>query len=169
MRLVSCTYKKIAYVGNDFPPILDIPGIDSVVQLVVEPTVHYQLNGSLADQEWALLLPRPAALVRLGPHYRPFAISMLHSLHCLDKLRHSIREPPRTPIGRMHVEHCANYLRESILCAADSTLEPVPKEETDNYGSFSLTRECRNWMAVYEEIQRNHDRFVKASVKVPFL
>ncbi|KAL5522477.1 hypothetical protein ACEPAG_8493 [Sanghuangporus baumii] len=158
-----------SYIDDDFPPVLDVPGIDTALELVIESTVHYQLNGSLADQEWGMLLPEPAILVRLGPHYRPFAISMLHSLHCLDKLRHSIQEAPRTRIGRIHVEHCANYIRESVLCAADTTLEPTSKGRTNIDDLQAVTRKCRDWTAVYEEIRRNHDQFVKASVAVSYL
>ncbi|KAL5523281.1 hypothetical protein ACEPAF_1548 [Sanghuangporus sanghuang] len=166
LRRTASQNTSYSYIDDDFPPVLDVPGIDSALELIIQPTVHYQLNGSLADQEWGMLLPEPAVLVRLGPHYRPFAISMLHSLHCLDKLRHSIQEVPRTQIGRIHVEHCANYIRESILCAADTTLEPASKGEIETDDSQAVTRKCRDWTAVYEEIRRNHDQFVKAAVAV---
>ncbi|KAL5499258.1 hypothetical protein ACEPAH_1776 [Sanghuangporus vaninii] len=59
-----------SYIDDDFPPVLDVPGIDSALELVIEPTVHYQLNGSLADQEWGMLLPEPAVLTSYGTVFK---------------------------------------------------------------------------------------------------
>ncbi|KAL5480769.1 hypothetical protein ACEPAI_9709 [Sanghuangporus weigelae] len=62
LRRTSLQSTSYSYIDDDFPPVLDVPGIDSALELVIEPTVHYQLNGSLADQEWGMLLPEPAIL-----------------------------------------------------------------------------------------------------------
>lgn len=144
---------------------------------MAEQTVHYQLNGSDADAEWEMLLPPPVSVVRLGPHFRPFAVSMLHTLHCLDRLRHAIQEKPQTRIGLKHVEHCANYVREAILCGADTRLEPVEPEpnlslEPDvgvDGNVNDIERVCRDRTAVYKEIRNNHQVFVDASVTVPYM
>lgn len=153
-------YLRTGYRNDDFPSTLDVPGLENKVLLVPERTTHYQLNGTDADEEWEQLLPASARLARLGPNYRPFAVSMLHSLHCLDRLRQSIPNKPITPIGRLHVEHCANYIRESILCAADTQLEPE-----DGPGVPHI---CRDWTAVYKTVVENHEAFVDADVDVPY-
>jgi hypothetical protein len=51
---------------------------------------------------------------------------------------------PRTPDHPLsvHAEHCFDYLRQAILCAADTTLEHVNPEL---YGfETSLPKKCRN-------------------------
>ena len=152
--------ESLGFINDDFPSQLSVPGVDDNVVLVHEDTRHYQLNGDEADEEWDRLLPSEVRLVRLGPNYRPFAVSMLHTLHCLDRLRQSLLTKPTSSVGRFHVEHCANYIRESILCAADMQLEP----ESDPF----VPRVCRDWTAVYAEVLRNHDGFINANVSVPF-
>jgi len=149
-----------SFINDDFPSTLDVPGLQNKVLLVPERTTRYQLNGSDADEDWERLLPLSARLARLGPNYRPFAVSMLHTLHCLDRLRQSIPNKPDTPIGRLHVEHCANYIRESILCAADTQLEPEDGP--------AVLRICRDWTAVYKTVVENHKAFIDADVDVPY-
>lgn len=138
-----------AYINDDFPARLDVPGLDDKVILTSEQTVHYGLNGTEADEEWEALLPLSVGrgVVHLGPHYRTFAVTMLHTLHCLDRMRHSIFAKPIGSGNIKHIEHCANYVRELILCAADTQLEPE--------GKLDVARVCRDWTAVYAEMQRN--------------
>ncbi|KAJ8514883.1 hypothetical protein ONZ45_g7629 [Pleurotus djamor] len=150
--------KEYTFLGDDFPARLEVPGIDAPVLLMTGvPTAHYALNGTIADHEWDHLLGGPVVIVRLGPQWRPFAITMLHSLHCLDFLRKGILRPPQDKISHFHVEHCANYLREAILCGADTTLIQPPME---SYAPRPVERICRNWAAVYQTIRRNNEIFL---------
>ncbi|KAI1161539.1 hypothetical protein F5B18DRAFT_627993 [Nemania serpens] len=53
-----------------------------------------------------------------------------HQLHCLDVLRRALRPdyytPPNVePVHTMHVEHCVDYIRQGIMCAADLTTIPA--------------------------------------------
>ncbi|KAI1109852.1 hypothetical protein F5Y14DRAFT_444397 [Nemania sp. NC0429] len=53
-----------------------------------------------------------------------------HQLHCLDVLRRALRPdyytPPNVePVHTMHVEHCIDYIRQGIMCAADLTMIPA--------------------------------------------
>lgn len=139
----------LAYINDDFPARLDVPGLDEKVILISEQSVHYGLNGTEADEEWEALLPPSVGrgVVHLGPHYRTFAVTMLHTLHCLDRMRHSIFVKPIGSGNIKHIEHCANYVRELILCSADTQLEPEGKSD--------VARVCRDWSAVYAEMQRN--------------
>ena len=58
-----------------------------------------------------------------------------------------------------HTMHCFAYLRQSIMCAADTALEPYKAEHNgvDGYGS---PHQCRDYNAVYEwaEHFRYNDR-----------
>ncbi|KAF8129466.1 hypothetical protein EV363DRAFT_1337236 [Boletus edulis] len=131
--------------------------------LFTEETVHYPINGTLADLEWASLVPAGNnGLVLLGPDsdVRPYAVTMFHTFHCLDRIRKAIvAPPPKTVQARYHVHHCFNYLRQMILCAANTRLNPTnhmhPSGKLASDG-IGLTYQCRDWDAVYEAFEANY-------------
>jgi hypothetical protein len=58
-----------------------------------------------------------------------------------------VAEVEITKTHRHHMDHCIEYLRHSILCAADGTLEPtfaVPELNTKGVDS-NFTHVCNNW------------------------
>ncbi|KAN0082379.1 protein of unknown function (DUF3328) domain containing protein [Tylopilus felleus] len=158
---------------------LDVPTHTRTVALFTEETVHYPINGTLADLEWASLVPEGNhGLVLIGPddQPRPYVISMFHTLHCLDRIRMAIVSypPPATSSSpssgergmrtaqaqaRYHVHHCFNYLRQMVLCAANTRLNPTNhmhpsgKPASDGIG---LTYQCGDWNAVYEAFEANY-------------
>ncbi|KAI9455539.1 hypothetical protein HD554DRAFT_2178429 [Boletus coccyginus] len=137
--------------------------------LLTEETAHYPVNGTLADLEWASLVPEGNhGLVVLGPDSdaRPYAVTMFHTLHCLDRIRMAIVSPSssssgetRTGQSRYHVHHCFNYLRQMVLCAANTRLNPtnhvLPSGMLASDG-IGLTYQCRDWDAVYEAFEANY-------------
>jgi len=51
-----------------------------------------------------------------------------------------------------HTDHCLNYLRQTILCSADLTLEPELVEGSNDAGEgLAVTHVCRDRSKVYEE------------------
>ena len=46
-----------------------------------------------------------------------------------------------------HVRHCFDYLRQALMCAADTNLEPVDYQLGGATG-FGYERKCRNFQAV---------------------
>ena len=57
-----------------------------------------------------------------------------------------------------HAQHCIEYLRQNIICAADTTLEPI-KPEINGVDGFGNNHNCRNYTAVKEwaELYRARD------------
>jgi hypothetical protein len=45
-----------------------------------------------------------------------------------------------------HTTHCLEYLRQSTMCAADTTLEPF----TPNLGLDGTKHKCRDWDTIYD-------------------
>ncbi|KAF2658525.1 hypothetical protein K491DRAFT_592800 [Lophiostoma macrostomum CBS 122681] len=82
-----------------------------------------------------------------GSH-RFFTISTAHQLHCLwtierlfyDVSPHNNQEPS----DMSHMRHCFDYIRQSLMCAADSTLEPVDPVLGGVTG-WNVTRRCRSY------------------------
>ena len=59
-----------------------------------------------------------------------------------------------------HVEHCLNYLRQVILCHADTTVEPAHCMESDvgvepASNGIGVVHTCKDWKAVNNFVQAN--------------
>ncbi|KAF2438299.1 hypothetical protein P171DRAFT_319751, partial [Karstenula rhodostoma CBS 690.94] len=127
---------------------------------IVESTFHYNstfgasyLDDSYSDSAWDALLPLGRGTVQYPPRSRQFyTISVAHQLHCLWGLRRalsSIKRVSDLPDGNnlQHVKHCLDYLRQSLICAADSTLEPVDPKLKGVTG-WGVERSCRSYTDV---------------------
>ncbi|KAJ7037254.1 hypothetical protein C8F04DRAFT_1093061 [Mycena alexandri] len=126
-------------------------------------TDRYTLN---ATADWRSVLPPGNGWVKLGLGYRPFSISMYHQLHCIIGIRHAlylsaIGEESRAAATRSHSNHCFNYLRQLLLCGADTTLEPtevlnLPDGRVGAAASGEGVRHvCRDWTQVRSFVERN--------------
>lgn len=43
-----------------------------------------------------------------------------------------------------HIRHCLDYLRQTLMCAADATLEPV-EADLGGVTGWGVQRNCRNY------------------------
>ncbi|PIL23329.1 hypothetical protein GSI_14640 [Ganoderma sinense ZZ0214-1] len=135
---------EYSFVGEDYPMYfpLDIRH----VLLVPEDTVHYGIVSPDADAEWESIPPPGKGFVHLGGG-RTFGIALYHQMHCLDT---------------KHVHHCFNYLREAILCEADTAIEPgMPtsswSSDVDGAGMMGSGRTCKDWTQVYMAVKEAHE------------
>lgn len=167
--------KCSAWVGDHYPLTLDSQlDLGPPVALTLEDSFHYGLEGPDADAEWESVYPGGSAgFVRLGPNHRFFGLSVYHQMHCLDSLRFAIlgrEHPARRSWERVnsgvrerevpHAQHCLNYLRQTILCAADLTLEPetFPGSQDVAEGLFA-THVCRDWSKVHAFVEQNFEEY----------
>lgn len=141
-----------------------------------------KVYGLYADEDWKSLFPGDAGFVSLGPppsesepksssewNQNVFAVGMYHQLHCLDVFRHSyvaakagaLTYPGNGTGFDHHVNHCLSYMREMVLCAADTTLIHVVDLETTNhrgrYGASSIgtVHRCRDWTQVRKFVEEH--------------
>ncbi|KAL6305327.1 hypothetical protein BKA93DRAFT_779336 [Sparassis latifolia] len=140
---------RFSYVGDDHPHELPIhiPNI----ALTVENSETYGLSDFQAWVDWRTLdaFPHSNGFVKLGPEGQTFGIAMFHQMHCLQKIREAITQGD----AGMHVRHCLNLLRQAILCASDTTLDPMNKPNgTDGLGVVHI---CRDWEKVYDFVDEN--------------
>ncbi|KAL1941012.1 hypothetical protein VTO73DRAFT_7648 [Trametes versicolor] len=148
-----------SYLETDYPPSLfPLSQHPRDAALVIEDTVHYLPNNS---REWASLFPAESGgFVRLGPLGRMFGVSMFHQLHCLDKMRRAVVGPPSSEWESWHTQHCINYVRQMLLCASSTRLEPVKvTREGDGEGvkvdGLGLEHQCRDWSLLRRKVEGN--------------
>ncbi|KAI1337278.1 hypothetical protein F5Y15DRAFT_418043 [Xylariaceae sp. FL0016] len=121
------------------------------------------------DYLWEdLLTPNGGFLIQEDPEerqLRKYGIGMFHQLHCLQMIRGSL-QVAQVPgavnhahgqhahsgdaSADAHVLHCLDYLRQTILCMADDTLE-IPKRRTDgrNVIDGMFVHQCKNPEPLY--------------------
>lgn len=89
--------------------------------MLVEDTLHYQLDTEEGIEQWAQLVPSDGGQIFIASEDAPQTLSMFHQLRCLDTIRAAIvashtppdsidREEGSVLSGR--VRHCMNYLRQ---------------------------------------------------------
>ncbi|KAH8101717.1 hypothetical protein BXZ70DRAFT_999655 [Cristinia sonorae] len=119
-------------MGTDFPPYLPIQ-FGQNVALTLENSILYELSSPNTDAEYQSLYPgHHRGFVHLGPDKRFFDSATLHATHCL------------------------NYLRQTILCSADVTLEPEVVEGSRDVGEgVGVVHVCCDWSKVYDFVEKN--------------
>ncbi|KAL0955796.1 hypothetical protein HGRIS_002006 [Hohenbuehelia grisea] len=141
--------RKYSYVGDDKPRELPIK-VRRVNMVFHDDPDHYALSGVQAWAEWNHLRPEGKGFAFLGDAYFPYDVTMWHQLHCLNHIRTVINNGDD---GSDHTEHCFHYLRQGILCAADTTLEPGGTRFRTATGEIrapmlNVTHTCRDWRQV---------------------
>lgn len=139
---------RTGYVGKDFPAQLPIKLPPAALVLSSDAT-RFSL---LADDDWGTLFPLSDGFTTLRASAnapgRTFLVSMVHQLHCLDVIRVAF-VTNRTGAAH-HVEHCLRYLRQTVLCHADTTLEPDEPGVRDGRWEHAASgvgavHRCRDW------------------------
>jgi hypothetical protein len=123
--------------------------------------VHYDLDSPVAAMEWNTTLPSGGATIHLGPDQRVFTVSLFHQMRCLNIIRESLAEVYADLSSKPAISHealtrhCMNYLRQMILCRADTRLEPVRSNIGRGIAMSEVTHTCLDWSVVYEAAEAN--------------
>ena len=122
--------------------------------------------------EWASLAPGGDGLIYLGEEHIPYTISSMHQVRCMNIIRESIledRSDPKTALPSDLARHCLNYLKQMMLCRADSYLEVFQYNNSAGPIDLFSTYVCRDWGTVHEAVKANqreyelrHEQRVKA-------
>jgi len=144
-----------AFENEDYPAYypISLP----TVSLTPEDTLHYQIYSPDGAADWASVFPEGGGFLYLGQNKRPFGIALLHQMHCLNEIRLAMNA--NGPSG--HVHHCFNYLRQSILCEANPTIEPVVPNVGRRSVYSEVPRVCKDWSKVYELAAQNYRSVIR--------
>ncbi|EJD46605.1 hypothetical protein AURDEDRAFT_113657 [Auricularia subglabra TFB-10046 SS5] len=149
--------RQYTWIGKDYPRTWDVEV--GKAHKPTEDSVHLRHDTPLGRAGWASMMPSGGGMLYLGPQRRKFSISMFHQLRCLDiiglELQDRLNETTwttPTPLAR----HCMNYLRQMILCRADTRLEAARSINLTRLTTSSVTHTCNDWSAVYAAAERNY-------------
>lgn len=122
--------------------------------------MHFPILGLESDAQWYGMTSTSDGFVRLGPENRLFVVVMFHELHCLRVLNMGFSNS--TDAGDAHLEHCLTYLRQSVLCGSDLTLEPGDFEDRDvETERVGATHVCKDWSTLYGLVEDNYGSWQK--------
>ncbi|EGX93791.1 hypothetical protein CCM_02060 [Cordyceps militaris CM01] len=86
-------------------------------------------------------------------------VSVFHQLHCLYMTRegyYSALEGRRGQVSSAHLMHCFDYLRQTIMCFGDTTLEWLPAPPRDNGSTgWGFEHKCRSFDAISHWVEEN--------------
>ncbi|KAK3356665.1 hypothetical protein B0T25DRAFT_453277, partial [Lasiosphaeria hispida] len=90
-------------------------------------------------------------------------VSVFHQIHCLNMIRRSLSASVANPtefhylIPQLyrHWDHCFDYVRQALMCAADVTLENLEtradgKTLLASVDGWGTTHMCRDYQGVVE-------------------
>ncbi|KZT68639.1 hypothetical protein DAEQUDRAFT_727763 [Daedalea quercina L-15889] len=142
----------------------------SPVAMTIGDTVRYQLEDGFAAEEYARLMPSGGHIVYVadgpdssrgegekgGQGPRAYTVALFHQLKCLDIIRRDLTNSSLTAPTQL-ASHCMNYLRQMILCKANTRLESVKHPLGAVERTYDAT--CKDWELVYREAERNYHAF----------
>ncbi|KAK7042064.1 hypothetical protein R3P38DRAFT_304545 [Favolaschia claudopus] len=135
--------------------------VGDLVGFTVFNTARYGLNDEGAE-DYAKLMPSGGHTVHLasedGQDIHAFTVTLFHQLKYLEICHHEYLKKPRSPPTPL-LRHCLNYLRQSVLCHADTRLESIKNAEVQSSKEYETV--CRDWTQVYDAAERNHASYKK--------
>ncbi|KAI6093647.1 hypothetical protein F4821DRAFT_3110 [Hypoxylon rubiginosum] len=115
----------------------------------------FAVSGEESQAQWDALFPIGLGFVQ-HPMISPneSCLAVYHQLHCLDTIRRGYwaaaqRPSPDQTVAPRHIRHCIDYLRQSLMCHADTNLEAIDADLGGTRGHGS-SRKCRNFSQVTE-------------------
>jgi hypothetical protein len=134
------------------------------VRVYIEDSVHFQTQSSY-DAEWDSLFPHDG-LVYLGDKRQPFTPSIFHQLRCLNFVRKAVVDLSSRNVTEAIppsdlTRHCISYLRQMVLCRGDPELDIVLGKPNPNVAPGIY--QCKDWSAVYRELEKNHALYLHAA------
>ncbi|KAF2174154.1 hypothetical protein M409DRAFT_16423 [Zasmidium cellare ATCC 36951] len=106
-----------------------------------------------------------------------YCLSVFHQLHCVAMLRNALNsmrsegkimthdsgDDGQDPL--VHVDHCIDYLRQSIMCSGDMTLEHYSMLDNGTLGpgvnGYFVNHQCKNWDQIVDFATTHRSRNAK--------
>lgn len=131
--------------------LLQPPGT-VVREFVYNETFTHGFDDPVAGPAWHELDPNGGKILHPSLAKNETVISAFHQIHCLYVLRlafyHALDgtfDYDSKNSGDWHAGHCFDYLRQSIMCAADTNLE---HSNAEGHHMWNRTHYCRDWESV---------------------
>ncbi|KAL9118983.1 MAG: hypothetical protein Q9187_004463 [Circinaria calcarea] len=137
----------------------------------INSTFHYRKQFAAEPTNrtgkiWEIMFPKGRGFIRKDDiaNGEIRGVAVFHQLHCLDGLRRGYyaalkSQSPSVHADPAHMRHCIDYLRQSLLCCADTNLEHVDPNLKGTTG-WGFPRKCRDIVRIkdWAEEWRTHNQ-----------
>ncbi|KZV71937.1 hypothetical protein PENSPDRAFT_684128 [Peniophora sp. CONT] len=117
------------------------------VAMNIAGSPRYNIHGPDATEEWQRLLPDSGHTVRIDDEI--YTVTLFHQLKCLDLIREQYAAGP-VPTAPPIIRHCMNYLRQTLLCHPNLSLEKGVTAHASVETRYDVA--CRDWTKVYSTV-----------------
>ncbi|KAJ5488137.1 hypothetical protein N7453_011591 [Penicillium expansum] len=160
LRILTRETRGYTYLAGDRPREIPLK-VRTIQAAFHDDPSHYGMEGIVATAEWNAIRPPGKGYVSPGEEHFAFGVSMWHQMHCLNHIRAVLVNGDD---GSDHTAHCFHYLRQGILCAADTTLESggtsMKLANGDQVATGGGTvHTCRDWRQVHDWMESQHDEW----------
>ena len=123
-------------------------------ELWFEESKHYQFFSPEGIAETHALVPKSGHTIIHNDDGGVYTLAMFHKLKCLEILQSALTDIPiENGDAGQFLEHCKNYLWQSVLCNADVHLESVwVPSNMSVIATVAHDYKCRDWGAVYDAV-----------------
>ncbi|KAJ6490179.1 hypothetical protein DFH09DRAFT_1053828 [Mycena vulgaris] len=140
--------------------------VGDLVGLTIHNTARYGIDEE-GGQDYAQLMPSGGHTIHLlsdrNRQPQVSTVALFHQLKCLEIYHREYSQKPRREPTSL-LRHCLNYLRQSILCHADTRLESIKNEQVQANKEYETV--CRDWTRVYEAAENNYAEYQKEQAKI---
>jgi len=139
---------------------------ESEASMWIDNSVRYQISEPNSAGEWERLVPVSGTTISCptdsessdrgnlgtgGGGGGTYTVSLFHQLRCLEIIRNDYAAQETSQMS----QHCLNYLRQILLCFADTRLEVIRSDRPPNVVSFGSDYNCRDWSKIYASASHN--------------
>ncbi|KAK8069873.1 hypothetical protein PG994_006489 [Apiospora phragmitis] len=161
LRILTRGPRRYTYLTGNRPRELPLK-VRTIQAAFHDDPSHYGMEGISATAEWNTIHPPGKGFAFLREEHFAFGVSMWHQMHCLNHIRTVMVNGDD---GLDHTSHCFHYLRQGILCVADTTLEPggtskaLPNGDKVATGGGTV-HTCRDWRQVHDWMESQHKEWI---------
>ncbi|KAJ7486860.1 hypothetical protein FB451DRAFT_1026675 [Mycena latifolia] len=156
---------KYSYEEHDYPLQLPVEAFGHVAMtLQGSSRLELNLSDAVARDEWTAMLDgvKGYGRLRLGPERRMFVMTWFHQLHCLWEIQNALIDRSDPQAALHHLSHCFTYLRQTLLCEANGSLEEGDFMVHTDYSQVNYvgdTMVCNNWEKIQGRLADNFQDF----------
>ncbi|KAK3935494.1 hypothetical protein QBC46DRAFT_397396 [Diplogelasinospora grovesii] len=134
-------------------------------------TIYGEEPSNAVEEAWTALIPKGKGFVAVNEtnlpdlprldKSKPSQIAMVttfHQLHCLYMTRagyFAAKSGNLDEVNIPHLMHCWDYLRQGIMCSADTTLEWLEGEDESGSTGWGYQHTCKDFGAIYAWTEAN--------------
>ncbi|KAG7098818.1 hypothetical protein E1B28_000723 [Marasmius oreades] len=132
-----------------------IPKLEHVAMHIIPTSSRYKMGA----EAWKHMLPSGGHVIRIEEAdgmITTHTVAMFHQLRCLELLQQAYVDEGSHRTSEL-VQHCMNYLRQTVLCQMDMRTEI----QGSTFTHSGYDQMCNDWEVIYTEAEKNWEAYTQ--------